>query len=100
LFWSLSWEEYSLLAKAYYKKSSSLYIQRETLARMVNGVPVVKMKDFGTKKGSQIFPLDGEKDYLKDMMDEMKVDIAFKPGVVYIEGQGFVDKSELNGKSS
>lgn len=87
-----------MLVKKKRLENKSIYIQREILTRLTNGIftGTPKTGRFGNKKPSQIFPFQGEKDDLLDMMEAMKEDIAFQPGVVYVDGRGFIHKSELN----
>lgn len=96
-FWNLTWEEYFLLRKHHYNELRALYIQRQILTRLINGVPVGWVKKFGRNRPSKVMPFDedkGVKDRYDEMLELIKKDPAFKPGMIYVKGVGLVNKKE------
>lgn len=94
----MSWEEYHLARKYAMDQRSSIYIQREILTRMINGVPVGNIEKFGKHDSKKVFPLGDEYQEMKSEREEllkaMDNDPAFGENIVLVPGQGYMTKEE------
>ncbi len=97
-FANLTWPQFALLLKKKRFENTAVYIQREILTKMINGIPVGFPKQFGRAKSSHLFPLNGETSKMEEMKAAMLEDPAFQPGMVLVEGK-LIHRSKLDGSS-
>lgn len=94
----MGWDEYHLRRLYHFKQRQGLYIQREILARLMNGVPAVMVERTKSKKGFDLFPLIGEADEIRaeheKIKKQMDQDPAFQPDMIKLKDGGYMTRTQ------